>query len=314
MRIATLSATLILVSTMASAVPKPTSAPTLPRDLIDAHAKVEKLASGMKFTEGPVWLNDSFGKGRLIFSDIDGNQLKSWIPGEGLNTFRQDSHQANGNTVDVQGRLVTCEHGARRVTRTEKDGTITVLADSFQNRKLNSPNDVVVKSDGTIFFTDPPYGLLKRKKEQEHNYVFRLDPSAHEPTAIVSDFDMPNGLCFSPDEKKLYIADSGAPHHIRVFDLQRQDDAWQLANAKIFCTIDKGVPDGIRCDERGNVWSSAGDGVHVFSPTGELLGKIFIPETPANLSFGDDDRKTLFMTARNSLYSIRVNVAGASKR
>jgi gluconolactonase len=156
--------------------------------------------------------------------------------------------------------------------------------------------------------------LLKRAKEQKHNYVFRLDATAGKLSAAVADFDMPNGLCFSPDEKRLYIADSGGPHHIRVFNVQKEGDAWTLANGKIFCVIDKGVPDGIRCDERGNVWSSAGDGVHVFSPNGELLGKIFVPETPANLCFGGEDGKTLFMTARNSLYSIPVNVAGAMKR
>jgi gluconolactonase len=156
--------------------------------------------------------------------------------------------------------------------------------------------------------------LLKRAKEQQHNYVFCLDPVSRKLHAVAADFDMPNGLCFSPDEKHLYIADSGKPHHIRAFELHREGEAWALVNGKVFCVIDKGVPDGIRCDERGNVWSSAGDGVQVFSPRGELLGKIFVPETPANLCFGGDDGKTLFMTARNSLYSIKVNVAGAMKR
>jgi gluconolactonase len=158
-----------------------------------------------------------------------------------------------------------------------------------------------VKSDGTVWFTDPDYGLGGNKKEQEGNFVFRFDPKTKQVSAVVKDFDKPNGICFSPDEKKLYVADSGKPHHIRVFDVQKDGT---LANGKIFCVIDKGVPDGIRCDKQGRVWSSAGDGVHIFAPDGSLIGKTLVPESPANLCFGGKDGKTLYITARSSLYAI----------
>jgi gluconolactonase len=278
-------------------------------DLVAAGTKVEKLAGGLRFTEGPVWV-PSDGGGFLVFSDIPADELKKWSPRDrSLTTFRTPSHQANGNTLDRDGRQVTCEHQSRRVTRTEPDGTVTTLVESFQGKRLNSPNDVVVKSDGTIWFTDPPYGLPRdAKRELDKNYVFRFDPKTQELTAVADDFDMPNGLCFSPDEAKLYIADSGKPHHVRVFDVGNDG---KLANGRVFCVIEPGVPDGMRCDERGNLWSTAGDGVHVFSPDGKLLLKIAIPETPANLCFGGEDGKTLFITARTSLYSIRVSVHGA---
>jgi gluconolactonase len=272
------------------------ASPELSR-LVSSEAKLEKLATGLKFVEGPVWMPSNF----LVFSDIPADELKRWGDGT-LTTFRAPSHQSNGNTIDRQGRLVTCEHRGRRVTRTEYDGSITVLADSYEGKPLNSPNDVVVQSDGTIWFTDPPYGIPKgQKQEQERNNVFALDPQTKQLRAVVSDFDRPNGLCFSPDEKKLYIADSGKPRHIRVFDVTPDH---QLTNGRLFATIDKGAPDGIRCDREGNLFSSAGDGVHVFSPDGKLLGKIPVPETPANLCFGGADGHTLFITARTSLYAI----------
>jgi len=285
-------------------------AQTLPPEILSPDSQLQTLATGLGFTEGPVWTSQVGGY--LLFSDIPNSRIYKWTAKEGLTIFREKSNQTNGNTRDNQGRLVSCEHESRRVTRTGKDGSIIVLADSYNDKKLNSPNDLVVKSDGIIFFTDPPYGLPKGQiKEQDHHYVFRLNPQTKQLTALVSDFDMPNGLCFSPDEKKLYIADSGKPHHIRVFDVTSENT---LTNGRLFCTIDKGVPDGIRCDEHGNVVSTAGDGIHIFSPDGKLLGKIPVPQTPANCCFGGQDNQTLFITARTALYSIHLNTAGAVRR
>ncbi len=280
------------------------------RQLIPADAKVEKLVTGMKFTEGPVWI--TWEDGLLIFSDIPSNELKSWNARNGLTTFRPDSRQANGNTSDREGRLISCEHAARRVVRLErKDGSITVLADRFEGKRFNSPNDPVVKSDGSVWFTDPTYGTPPGEpKEIDGRFVYRIDPETKKVTKVAEGFDQPNGLCFSPDETKLYIADSGKPRHIRVFDV-RPDHT--LTNGAVFCAIDEGVPDGIRCDEKGNVWSSAGDGVQVFAPDGKRIGRVPVPESPANLCFGGEDGKTLFITARTSLYAIRTNVSGAKR-
>jgi gluconolactonase len=273
-----------------------------------AEEKVRKLAGGMQFVEGPVWTNDNGGF--LVFSDIPADEIFCWNEPEGLTQFRTPSHNANGNTRDREGRLITCEHGSRRVTRLEKDRSITILAESFEGKKLNSPNDIVVKSDGTIFFTDPTYGIKKPQQEQPAQYVFRLNPDTKELTPLVKDFVQPNGLCFSPDEKLLYIADSGGPNHIRVFDVQPDNT---LANGRVHCKIDHGVPDGIRCDAKGNVWSSAGDGIQIFSAEGRLLARIPVPESPANLAFGGPDDQALFITARSSLYTIRTKIPGAQR-
>ena len=273
--------------------------------LIPDDAKVEKLAGDMQFTEGPVWTNADGGY--LVFSDIPTNELKKW-DGKTLSTFDEWSRSANGNTRDLQDRLITCAQSARSVMRREPGGAAVTLVHQFEGKSFNSPNDVIVKSDGTIWFTDPTYGLPKgEKKELDGNYVFRFDPRASTLDKVADGFDMPNGLCFSPDEKFLYVADSGKPHHIRIFSVNGS----KLSGGDVFCVIDKGVPDGIRCDEHGNVWSSAGDGVHVFAPDGKLLQKIKVPETPANLCFGGADGTTLFITARTSLYSIQTNVKGA---
>jgi gluconolactonase len=281
--------------------------PAKPFDPIESGAQLQKLSTGLKFTEGPTWSNAEGGY--LIFSDIPASQLFKWTPRGGHSIYRQPSDNANGNTRDQEDRLITCEHGSRRVTRTGADGEVEILADRFEGKRFNSPNDVVVKSDGSVWFTDPPYGVPKdQQREIDKQGVYRFKDGKVE--MVADDFDMPNGLCFSPDEKNLYIADSGKPHHIRVFDVESDE----LKNGKIFCVIDKGVPDGIRCDERGNVWSSAGDGVQVFLPDGKLVGKILVPEVPANLCFGGSDGKSLFMTARHSLYSIKVSVAGATSR
>jgi gluconolactonase len=199
----------------------------------------------------------------------------------------------------------------------EKDGTVKTLVDSFEGKKLNSPNDVVVRSDGTVWFTDPEYGLKnkpgtkeKEDKQQPGNFVYRHDPKTGKTTAVARDFVQPNGLAFSPDENKLYVADSGTPRHIRVFDVAENGT---VSGGRVFCAIDKGGPDGIRVDKEGRVWSSAGDGVHIFAPDGGRIGKILVMEAPANLCFGGDDGRTLFMTARKSLYSVKVDVTGAGR-
>ncbi len=271
-------------------------------------AKLTKLAGDMKFTEGPVWLAKDGGY--LVFSDIPANELKQWTAKGGLSTYRQPSQNANGNTLDRAGKLVSCEHSSRRVSVQEPDGTVRTLVDRFDGKKFNSPNDAVVKSDGTVWFTDPPYGLPKGEtKEQAGNYVYRFDPKTKTTTLVAKEFDMPNGLCFAPDETRLYVADSGKPRHIRVFDVQPDGT---LTGGAVFCQIDQGGPDGIRCDASGRIFSSAGDGVHIFSTDGKLIGKILVPEGPANLCFGGADGQTLFITARTSLYSIPLLVKGAT--
>jgi gluconolactonase len=268
-------------------------------------AAPRRIAEGLKFTEGPVWMPDGY----LLFSDIPADTIYKWTEADGLKVFRQPSHNANGNTADCQGRLVTCEHGSRSVTRTEKDGKVVTIASTYKGKRLNSPNDVVVKKDGSVWFTDPPYGLPKgEKQEQEKNNVFRLESGAAEPVSVAEDFDKPNGLCFSPDEKLLYIADSGKPRHVRRFRV-KADNA--LEGGEVFVAISPGGPDGIRCDRQGRLWSTAGDGIHVFSPEGKLLGKIRTPETAANCCFGGPDYKTLFITARTSVWAVPVLVPGA---
>ncbi len=278
---------------------------------VPADAKVEKLAGGFDFIEGPVWLK---ADGVLVFSDIPKNELKQWSPAGDVKTYRAPSFNANGNTLDRTGRLLTCEHSGRRVAVQEKDGTLRTVVASFEGKKFNSPNDVVVKSDGTLYFTDPDYGLKtnpatkqKEGKEQPGNYVYRHEPTTGRTTALIRDFSHPNGLAFSPDEQTLYIADSGAPKHLRRFDVAADGT---LSGGQVFCKIDVGGPDGIRVDAAGRVWSSAGDGVHLFAPDGKLIGKILVPEGPANLCFGGADGKTLFITARKSLYAVKVSVTG----
>ena len=280
--------------------------------LVPPGSKVQKLAGGMTFTEGPVWMGEG-SAGYLVFSDIPPKRLMRWDLKGGLSVFRKASNAANGNARDLQGRLITCEHETRRVTRTEADREKPhVLVDKFENRKFNSPNDLAVRADGSVWFTDPPYGLGDNDKEQPGNYVYRLDPQTRRVKPVIQSMEWPNGICLSPDEKKVYVASSDDRDPlINVFDVR---DDGSVGEGKLFCRIDNGLPDGIRCDEHGNVWSSAGDGVHVFSLEGKLIGKVPVPEPAANLCFGGEDGKTLFITARTSLYSVKTNVRGATPK
>jgi gluconolactonase len=283
-------------------------------------AAVERLATGMRWGEGPVW----FGDGRyLLWSDIPNNRILKWEEETGqVSVFRRPSNYANGNTRDRQGRLVTCEHGGRRVTRTEYDGSITVVLDRHDGKPLNSPNDVVVKSDGSIWFTDPPFGILgnyegsQATPELPQN-VYRVDAASGRASVVAGELRGPNGLCFSPDETKLYLVESRATPNrlIRVYDVV--DGGKKLANDRVFVDAGPGTPDGFRCDVDGNLWCGWGmgtpelDGVVVFSPAGKLIGRIRLPERCANLCFGGAKRNRLFMAASRSLYSLYVNTQGA---
>jgi len=273
-------------------------------DIVPEHAKLEKLAGGFRFVEGPVWTP----AGRLIFSDIPADTMYEWKGGDTVEVFRQPSHNANGNTLDRQGRLITCEHGSRKVSRTEKDGTVTVLAERYEGKLLNSPNDVVVHSNGDIYFTDPPYGVTKDQEEIGFNGVYRLKPDG-TLTALVKDFIRPNGLAFSPDERRLFVDDTEATH-LRVFDVLEDGT---LANGRIFAEVKgekPGVPDGLRVDTKGNVYCTGSGGVQVFAPSGTQLGTIEVPEVAANCAWGDADNKTLYITASSSLYRIRLKIVG----
>ncbi len=279
--------------------------------------KLERLCSGMLWAEGPVY----FPAGDyLLWSDVPSGRIFQWVEGLGHRVFRQFSNNSNGNTRDNEGRLVTCEHLARRVTRTEIDGSITVVADSFGGKRLNSPNDVVVKSDGTIWFSDPPYGILsdfegkQSEQEQEACNVFRFDPATGVLESVADDFVKPNGLAFSPDESVLYVSDTGVshdtdgPHHIRAFNVE---DGRRLRNGRVFKVIEHGVSDGFRIDRDGNVWTSTGRGVLCLSPEAEALGEILVDEAVANVAFGGPKNNRLFITATTSLYAIYVGTQGA---
>ncbi|HBE20930.1 MAG TPA: gluconolactonase [Cyanobacteria bacterium UBA11149] len=274
--------------------------------LFPKNAKVKRVATGFQFTEGPIWFpEDNY----LLFSDIPGNKIYKLTPQGKVTVFRETSHNSNGLTRDKQGRLIACEHGTRRVTRTEKDGIITVLADRFQGKKLNSPNDIVVKSDGYIYFTDPPYGIKPEEQQQPLQGVYRLAPDSGEISLVADNFDKPNGLAFSPDESKLYIDDSQR-RHIRVFDVQPDGT---LTNGSIFHDMkvkQPGVPDGMKVDVEGNIYCTGGGGIWVFDSEGNHLGTIVTPEIPANCAWGDDDWRSLYITAQTSVYQIRVNIAG----
>jgi gluconolactonase len=282
-------------------------------------AAVERIAGGLRWAEGPVW----FGDGRyLLCSDIPNNRIVRWSEHTGvLDTVREPSGNANGNTRDRQGRLVTAEHGGRRVSRTEYDGAITVLADRFEGKRLNSPNDVVVKSDGSIWFTDPPFGIASyyqgEKAEQElPARVYRIDGATGTVTVVTDAVDGPNGLAFSPDERILYVIESRSrPRTIRAFDVT--PDGTALGGNRVLIDAGPGTPDGFRVDVDGNLWCGWGmgdpalDGVRVFDPNGEPIGHIELPERCANLCFGGRWRNRLFMASCTSIYALYVNTQGA---
>ena len=290
------------------------------KHLILANAEPERLYDGGRWLEGPLWLPDTE---QLLFSDIPNDRVMRWVPHLGAAPLRAPAGFANGRARDLEGRVVTCEHGARRVVRTEHDGSLTVLCDRHGGGRLNSPNDVVVKADGSVWFTDPDYGILtdyeghRAASEQAACHVFRLAVGSVEPVAVASRMVRPNGLAFSPDESLLYVADSGgshtasgAPHHIRRFAL---GPVGGLADAGVLAEVAPGLPDGLAVDEHGHVWSSAGDGVHCFEPDGTLLGRIRLPQTVSNLCFGGPVRNRLFITATHSLYALYVAVRGAGR-
>ncbi len=274
-------------------------------EILAPDAEVEKLADGFEFTEGPVWHPDGF----LLFSDIPANTIYKWQPEQETEIFRQPSGNANGNTLDNSGRLISAEHGNRRVSLTEKDGEIVTLASEYEGKQLNSPNDLVVKSDGSIYFTDPPYGIESEQEELGFYGVYRLAPDG-TLTLLVDDFVRPNGIVLSPDETKLYVNDS-EEGHIRVFDVQPDG---MLDNGKLFAELEppseEGAADGMKVDVKGNIYSTGPGGVWIFSPNGDLLEIIETPEPPANIAWGDRDYKTLYITARKSLYRIRLKNSG----
>jgi gluconolactonase len=285
--------------------------------LVLGNAAIETIASGCRFTEGPVWFGDLRC---LVWSDIPNDRMMKWEEETGaVSVFRKPSHYANGNTRDRQGRLVTCEMDAQRLTRTEYDGMITVLAESFDGKKLTGPNDVVVKSDGSIWLSDNGAGIrgnyLGHKATAELPYrVYRIDGRTGQITIAVGDMERPNGLCFSPDEKRLYVVDTpGGTKTTHVYDVV--DDGTKPANGRVFFDATPGYADGIRCDTEGNVWAgfSGGedqDGVAVFAPDGKLIGRILLPERCANICFGGLKRNHLFMAASQSIYSLYVEAQG----
>lgn len=284
--------------------------------------EIKLLSSSLKFAEGVCWVERA---GFLIVSDFLNDRIVKWSERGGLGIFRQPAATANGNAVDLEERVISCLTRGRSVVREEHDGYLTTVVDRYGKGRLTSPNDVVVKSDGTIWFTDPDYGFLcpddfghGDKPEQDRNRVYRVVPEKGEITSVSEDFDKPNGLAFSPDESVLYVGDTGRthgefrPHQLVAFDVVKNGTA--LANPRVFTVIEPWVPDGFRVDVDGNLYVTAGDGIQVFNPKAEMLGKILTPQTAANCSFGMSDNQTLFIGATTSIWSIRLNTAGAVKR
>lgn len=275
------------------------------QDILDDSAKLEKLAGDFQFIEGPIWHPDGF----LLFSDIPANIIYKFASNQQVEVFRRPSGKANGNTLDKENRLLTAEHENRRVSRTEKDGKVITLADRYEGKRLNSPNDLVVKSDGSIYFTDPSYGVSKDQEELGFYGVYRLALDG-KLTLLVKDLVLPNGIAFSPDEQKLYVNNSEAGY-IAVFDVKPDGN---VTNEQLFAelkdTSQSGVPDGLKVDVEGNVYSTGPGGVWIFSRDGKLLGKISVPETATNLAWGESDRQTLYITGSTSLYRIRLKIAG----
>jgi len=289
------------------------------RSMVLPNAPLEKLAEGFRWLEGPVWFADLQC---LLFSDIPNDRVMRWTASGGVSVFRQPSRFANGHARDVEGRLISCLHGGRAIVRTELDGTITTLVDRYEGKRLNSPNDVVVKSDGTIWFSDPPYGIQtdyeggKRASELPPS-LYRFDPHDGSLDVMAGDIAGPNGLCFSPDETRLYVTDTGvqfdpdSPRRILAFDMAGEGRT--LHNRRVFHETSNGQADGIRCDEEGNVWAAVGDGVHCIAPDGTLLGRIKLPSTVSNLCFGDRHCSRLFLCASQTLYAIWINRRGAQR-
>ncbi|WP_298985740.1 SMP-30/gluconolactonase/LRE family protein [uncultured Roseibium sp.] len=286
------------------------------KSFVDTSTAPDVIATDCTWTEGPVWLSDG-----LFFNDIPGKRMLRWTEDKGVSIALSNSEFANGNTLDLAGNMVSCEHGGRRVVRRQDPfdlNSAETIADSFEGKRLNSPNDVVVRSDGSVWFTDPPYGInsdvegypAESELDGCHVYCVSTDGSIH---AVATDFDKPNGLAFSPDETKLYIADSGAirgasfpgidynlPHHIRVFDVEGP----RLSNGHVFAVVAPGIPDGFRVDHQGFVWTSALDGIHCLSPEGALIGKILLPAQTSNICFGGHDGMTMFITSSDKVYRV----------
>jgi gluconolactonase len=286
--------------------------------LVNHSARVEQLYTGCRWAEGPAY----FAAGRyLVWSDIPNDRMLRYDETDGhVSIFRQPSNFSNGNTTDRQGRLVTCEHGGRRVTRTNHDGSITTIADRWNGKRLNSPNDVVVRSDGSIWFTDPAYGIESdyegHKAESEIGacHIYRVDPATGAVAAVIKDMVRPNGLAFSLDESRLYVVDTGRTHgpdlpaHMRVFNV---DEAGTASGGEVFADCTAGLFDGFRLDDEGRIWTSARDGIHCYHPDGTLLGKVRVPENTANCVFGGPKRNILYICATSSLYAVRLMVNGA---
>ena len=289
------------------------------KDLLLPESRLEKLADGFIWAEGPVEMAD----GSIVWSDIPNNRMLRWSEREGVSTFRQPSNFTNGNYRDLQGRLISCEHGGRRISRTEADGTVVTVVDNYHGRRLNSPNDIVVKSDGTLWFTDPSYGIMKGTKEGYEaphelpgQFVYRFDPASGVLSTVATDFAMPNGLAFSPDEQRLYIADTSRSHdpygnhHVRVFDVV---DGTKLTNGRLFIEMEPGMVDGFRFDHNGYLYFTSADSIQVYTEAGERLGKIMVPEPIANCTFAGTQKNRLYITASTSLYAIYLNTRGVQK-
>jgi gluconolactonase len=281
------------------------------RDVVEETAELERLATGFDFVEGPIWHPR---EKHLTFSDMPGDHMRRWTSSEGVTTFRKPSNKANGNTYDRKGRMLTCEHATSRVVRTDPDGSLTVLATHYGDKELNSPNDIVVKSDGSIYFTDPTFGRMpyygvERPQQLAFQGVYRIEEDGTQLTLLVDDFAQPNGLCFSADESRLFINDTQRGH-IRVFDLKLDGT---LAGGDVWAEVTgegEGAPDGMKLDSAGHLYCCGPGGVHVFAPDGRCLGVIRVPEVVANFTWGGDDLKSLFVTASTSLYRVRTRVAG----
>jgi gluconolactonase len=288
-------------------------------DLLLPDSKLEQLATGGIWVEGPVYFYND-GDDYVLWSDIPNNRMLKWSPREGSSVFRQPSNFSNGNYRDHEGRLLTCEHGNRRVSRTEHDGSVVTVVDNYHGMRFNSPNDLVVKSDGSIWFTDPSYGIMAHTKEGTPSpyevpgdFVYRYDPESGELTAVATDFVKPNGLAFSPDEQRLYVADTSKSHdpygnhHLRVFDVV---DEKSLTNGRLFVEINPGLADGFRFDHNAYLYISSGDSIQVYTEEREKLGRILIPETVSNCTFGGAEKNRLFITAGSSLYAITLKTRG----